>query len=32
MNDKVWVVTHTQDAVVVDTNVFDNKADAANYA
>ena len=32
MNDKVWVVTHTQGAVVVDTNVFDNKADAANYA
>lgn len=32
MNEKVWVVTHTQGAEVVDANVFDNRADASNYA
>jgi hypothetical protein len=32
MNEKVWVVTHTQGSQVVDSSVFDNKADANNYA
>ncbi|MDD4160676.1 MAG: hypothetical protein PHO18_07005 [Synergistaceae bacterium] len=32
MQKKVWVVTHTQGLEVTDNSVFDNEADAANYA
>ncbi|HAJ94072.1 MAG TPA: hypothetical protein DCM41_04175 [Synergistaceae bacterium] len=32
MQEKVWVVTHIQGLEVTDANVFNNAADAANYA
>ncbi len=32
MQEKVWVVTHIQGLETTDANVFDNEADAANYA
>ncbi len=32
MQEKVWVVTHIQGLEVTDANVFNNEADAANYA
>ena len=32
MQEKVWVVTHIQGLEVTDANVFNNEADASNYA
>ena len=32
MQEKVWVVTHIQGLEVTDASVFDNMADATNYA
>lgn len=32
MQEKVWVVTHIQGLEVTDASVFNNEADAANYA
>lgn len=32
MQEKVWVVTHIQGLEVTEASVFDNEADATNYA